>query len=130
MVQVYTPWSEAERGFGCLCDVPLTDRRRRTPGRPNGLVKVRVLVVFPGVSIVPSDILMLPTPAVLELETHSSLRSSLLLTISPLLAMGPEDTLLSDVKAYIPAPEKCDYSIRLDDKHEVLDSPTTLTGKV
>ena len=73
---------------------------------------------------------MLPTPGTLELETHSSLRSSLSLTISPWLAMGPDDTLLSDLSAYIPAPEVCDYSIRLDDKHEVLGSPTTLTGKV
>ena len=73
---------------------------------------------------------MLPTPGTLELETHSSLRSSLSLTISPWLAMGPDDTLLSDLSAYIPAPEKFDYSIRLDDKHEVLGSPTTLTGKV
>ena len=75
---MYTPWAEAGRGCDDrLCDVPSTDRRRRAPGRPNGLDKLRVLVVVvpSGVSIIPSGVVMLPTPGTLELETHSSLKS-------------------------------------------------------
>ena len=101
---MYIPWSPSVR----LCDVVLpstTDRRRRTPGLIDGLVTFKVLVVMSGVSVSPPDVVMLPTPAILELETHSTLSASCLLIITPLLAMGPDDIFLSAVKAYIPAPE-------------------------
>jgi hypothetical protein len=48
---------------------------------------------------------IVPTPDILELETQSNHRVPLLLpTITPLLAMGPDDISKVDDMAYIPAP--------------------------
>ena len=46
-------------------------------------------------------VVKIPTPASLEFDTHSNLNLRLVLTISPLLAMGPVSL---DMRAYIPAP--------------------------
>ena len=80
--------------------------RRRTPGRLNGFVNFKCLsFVTAIVRFLFSGVVMIPTPVLLESEAHSNLNILLLLiTIIPLLAMGPEETVLSDIIAYIPAP--------------------------
>ena len=80
--------------------------RRRTPGRLNGFVNFKCLsFVTAIVRFLFSGVVMIPIPILLESEAHSNLNLLLLsITIIPLLAMGPEETVLSDIMAYIPAP--------------------------
>ena len=47
---------------------------------------------------------MLPISVWLELEMHSNFNPSVLLTITPLLPIGPDDISASEEIAYIPAP--------------------------
>ena len=54
--------------------------------------------------MVPAGVVMLPTPVWLELEMHSNCSPSVLLTITPLLPIGPDDISASEEIAYIPAP--------------------------
>ena len=70
--------------------------RRRSPGLRKGLFNVQGFFAIEGSKVPPSGVENFPTPATVELETHSNLNLDMLLTISPLLAMAPDDTLLSD----------------------------------
>ena len=72
--------------------------RRTTPGRPNGLL------IFQNDMFASVGVMIVPTLDSLEFETQSNLSRFLALTISPLLAMELEDTVSSDLRAYIPAP--------------------------
>ena len=87
MLHVYMPW----------CELVIADdeTRRTSPGRLYGLIIVQKLRELS------LDVVILPTPDWLELETQSNLNMSEALTISPLLAIKPGDTALI---AYIPAP--------------------------
>ena len=70
--------------------------RRRSPGLWKGLFNVQGVFAIQGSKISPSGVVNFPTPSRVELETHSNLKLDMLLTISPLLAMAPDDTLVSD----------------------------------
>ena len=93
------------------------------------LIKVQLFMVVLGVSIVRLGIVMVPTPGRLELETHSILSSSLLLTISPSLGIAPDDISVSEERAYIPAPETEHLTELEREKKQDSYSPTTLTRK-
>ena len=71
-------------------------------------------------------VMIVPTFDSLEFETQSNLSRFSALTISPLLAMDLEDTVSSDLRAYIPAPV---YQIIGIQTGRELNSPTTVTEK-
>ena len=85
IMHIYTP---------CVSDPFLI--RRRSPGLWKGLFKVQGFFAIEGSKISPSGVVNFPTPATVLLETQSNLKLDMLLTISPLLAMAPDDTLVSD----------------------------------
>ena len=70
--------------------------RRRSPGLWKGLFNVQGFFAIEGSKVPPSGIMIFPTPFRVLLETQSNLKLDMLLTISPLLAMAPDDTLVSD----------------------------------
>ena len=80
---MYMPWSVA------VIDVMFVVSRRRTPGRVNGFVSSKTLVLGVVVvaigSLLPSGRVIIPNMAY---EAHSNLRPSLALTMIPLLDMG------------------------------------------